>query len=147
MFAELERHRLLRRESIPDALGDGDSALTLLRLCDEGALDGGLSVALDLTPDELIGPLCAAIGGTARGLKVLDVHDDPPKLSISLAGEERTFEVASKAELVDALNELFAHDARARAVVILGELDRMLELWCLPKKALAALRQASWFPR
>ena len=46
-------------------------------LCDAGVLEGGLSLALDLRPDELIGPLCERIGGTAQTLRVLDVREDP----------------------------------------------------------------------
>ena len=147
MFAELERHGLLRRDRVPASVADVDSALTLLRLCDAGALVGGLSVSLEVTADELIGPLCAAIGGRARALKVLDALDDPPRLVIDLGREERTLEVPDLARLVESLDELFASDASACAAMMLGELDRMLELWCLPRRALASLRRASWFPR
>ena len=69
-------------------LGPGHQ--TLLVLCNDGLLDGGMSVALDLKPDELIGPLCERIGGKARTLKVLDARDDPePELLVDAGdGEE-----------------------------------------------------------
>jgi hypothetical protein len=104
-------------------------------------------VALEVTADELVGPLCAAIGGRARTLKVLDALEEPPRLSIELDGRESTIEAPSVRAFVEELNALSSNDQQAREIAILGELDRMLELWCVPRKALAQLRRAPWFPR
>jgi hypothetical protein len=118
----------------------------LLMLCDAGALDGGLSVALDLRPDELIGPLCERIGGSARQLKVLDVREDPEVSLIVDAGNgEESWEVREPRDLIERCNEEFREDAEARAVAVLGEWEDSLQLWCIPKRALSSLLRAPFF--
>jgi hypothetical protein len=118
----------------------------LLTLCDAGALDGGLSVALDLRPDELIGPLCERIGGRARLLKVLDVREDPEIALIVEAGNgEEGWEVREPRDLVERCNEEFRDDVEARAVAVLGEWEDSLQLWCIPKRALSSLLRAPFF--
>jgi hypothetical protein len=118
----------------------------LLVLCDSGALDGGLSIALDLRPDELIGPLCERIGGSARQLKVLDVREDPEVSLIVNAGNgEESWEVREPRDLVERCNEEFREDAEARAVAVLGEWEDSLQLWCIPKRALSSLLRAPFF--
>ena len=118
----------------------------LLPLCDAGALDGSLSVALDLRPDELIGPLCERIGGGARLLKVLDVREDPEVALIVDAGSgEEVWEVREPRDLVERCNEEFRSDVEARAVAVLGEWEDSLQLWCIPKRALSSLLRAPFF--
>jgi hypothetical protein len=119
---------------------------TLLVLCNDGLLDGGMSVALDLRPDELIGPLCERIGGRARALKVLDARDDPEQELLVDAGEgEEAWPVRDTRDLVDRVNEAFESDPEARAVAVLGEWEDMLQLWCVPREALASLIRAPFF--
>jgi len=118
----------------------------LLALCDAGALDGGLSVALDLRPDELIGPLCERIGGSARLLKVLDVREDPEvALFVDAGNGEESWDVREPRDLVERCNEEFRDDVEARAVAVLGEWEDSLQLWCIPKRALSSLLRAPFF--
>jgi len=118
----------------------------LAALCDAGVLEGGLTVALDLKPDELIGPLCERIGGSARNLKVLDVRDDPEIALIVDAGNgEEGWEVRDSRDLVERCNEEFREDSEARAVAVLGEWEDSLQLWCIPKRALSSLLRAPFF--
>jgi len=118
----------------------------LLALCDAGALDGGLSIALDLRPDELIGPLCERIGGSALQLKVLDVREDPEVALIVDAGNgEEGWEVREPRDLVERCNEEFRDDVEARVVAVLGEWEDSLQLWCIPKRALSSLLRAPFF--
>ena len=118
----------------------------LLALCDAGALDGGLSIALDLRPDELIGPLCERIGGSARLLKVLDVREDPEVALIVDAGRgEEAWEVREPRDLVERCNEEFRDDSEARVVAVLGEWEDSLQLWCIPRRALSSLLRAPFF--
>ncbi len=118
----------------------------LLSLCDAGALDGGLTIALDLRPDELLGPLCERIGGAARSLKVLDVRDDPEVVLLVDAGQgEEAWDVRDSRDLVERCNEEFRDDLEARAVAVLGEWEDSLQLWCIPKRALSSLLRAPFF--
>ena len=115
-------------------------------LCDAGVLDGGLTIALDLRPDELIGPLCERIGGSARRLKVLDVREDPEIALIVDAGNgEEGWEIREPRDLVERCNEEFREDIEARAVAVLGEWEDSLQLWCIPKRALSSLLRAPFF--
>ena len=104
-----------------DLLADGAHVppeQQLLALCDAGALEGGLTIALDLRPDELIGPLCERIGGSAQLLKVLDVREDPEVALIIEAGKgEESWEVREPRDLVERCNEEFRDDDEARAVL------------------------------
>ncbi|HTS81925.1 MAG TPA: hypothetical protein VMH40_15085 [Myxococcaceae bacterium] len=118
----------------------------LAALCDAGILEGGLTVALDLKPDELIGPLCERIGGAARNLKVLDSRDDPEVALLVDAGEgEELWEVREPRDLVERCNEEFRNDVEAKVVAVLGEWEDSLQLWCIPKRLLPALLRAPFF--
>ncbi len=138
--AELDRLGLLSKDAhVPPGQ-------QLLALCDAGALEGGLTVALDLTPDELIGPLCERIGGSARNLKVLDVREDPEvALIVDAGGGEESWAIREPRDLVERCNEEFRGDAEARAVAVLGEWEDSLQLWCIPKRALSSLLRAPFF--
>jgi hypothetical protein len=115
-------------------------------LCDAGALEGGLSLALDLRPDELIGPLCERIGGTAQALRVLDVREDPEVALVVNAGRgEEAWAVRDARDLVERCNDEFGADPQARAVAVLGEWEDMLQLWCIPKSVLSSLLRTSFF--
>ena len=125
-------------------LGPGHQ--TLLVLCNDGLLDGGMSVALDLKPDELIGPLCERIGGKARTLKVLDARDDPePELLVDAGDGEEAWPIRDPRDLVDRCNEAFQSDPEARPVAVLGEWEDKLQLWCVPRGALPSLLRAPFF--
>jgi hypothetical protein len=105
----------------------------LAALCHKGALRGGLSVAQDLAPDELVGPLCALMGGRAARLRVIDVRTKPQALVVSIEGAEETWRVKDVAGLVRRVNRVFAKDAQVKRVEVLGEWERMVQLWCVPK--------------
>jgi len=139
--ADLERLGLLAEGAhVPAELH------SLVALCDAGLLEGGLTVALDLKPDELIGPLCERIGGGARALKVLDVREDPEAALILDAGQgEESWEVREPRDLVERCNEEFQDDPEARAVAVLGEWEDSLQLWCIPKSTLQSLLRAPFF--
>jgi hypothetical protein len=135
VLSTLIRLRLLRGET-----PGGPGPVNLPGLCAEGALEGGLSVALDVRPDELFGALAVAVGGVARQLKVLDVRDRPsPRMVVARGGEVETWEVPDLLALVERLNERVAHDPAARLTAVLGEWDDALQLWCLSRSALHAL--------
>lgn len=113
---------------------------TLSRLCDDRLLEGGLSVASDVQPDEAIGSLCLAVGGSARHLRVLDVLKSPePRMVISVNDREDEFELRDVPRLVADLDRLFADDADAKAVIVLGEWENSWQLWCVPKPFLVRL--------
>ncbi len=120
--------------------------LQMLVWCDKGALEGGLTVALDVRADELIGPLCAAVGGGAMRLRVLDVREGPPmELRIGWGELEEPWEIEDLYGLVQNLNDLLRDDKTARAVAILGEWQDALQLWCVPKRGLARLLRQDFF--
>lgn len=139
--AELERMGLLAEGA---HFPSGQQALAAL--CDAGVLEGGLTIALDLKPDELIGPLCERIGGKARTLKVLDARDDPePELLVDAGDGEEAWPIRDPRDLVDRCNEAFQSDPEARPVAVLGEWEDMLQLWCVPRGALPSLLRAPFF--
>ena len=126
--------------------GRGPPHLALLQLCNQRALDGGLTVALDVRPDELIGPLCTAVGGTARKLRVLDVRERPSfELRIAYGDLEEPWEVEDLYALVHNLNDLLKDDRTARAIAVLGEWEDALQLWCVKKEWLPRLFRRDYF--
>ena len=128
------------------ATGDPTSPQGLLQRCDAGALVGGLSVAMDLRPDELFGPLTHQLGGLAVKLKVLEVRGDRPvELTVTLGPSPQTWELDDLAGLIDRLNERFAAQRSVKVAAVLGEWEDLLQLWCLPKSALAKLLEAPFF--
>lgn len=116
-------------------------------LCELGALQGGLSVALDVRPDEAIGALCLAIGGGAKGLRVEDVRDRPePELLVRFgAGTTERWSVPDVRALVHNLNDLFREDPAARVVADLGDRDDAQQLWCVGKHLLPGLLKERFF--
>jgi hypothetical protein len=140
------RERIERLGLLVPGAWPEEGPATLLKLCDAGALQGGLSVALDVRPDELVGPLCARIGGRAKRLKILDVRDKPA-LELTVFYDELTerWEVEDVPALVHNVNDLFREDMDARAVAILGEWEDMLQLWCVEKRALRRLLSERFF--
>jgi hypothetical protein len=126
----------------PDALPH----LVVLRLCDAGALVGGLTVELDVRPDELLGPLTQALGGTAPSVRAVDVVDGPPlRLSLHYRDHEETWELEDLYPFVLNLNDLLKDDRTARVAALLGEWEDALQLWCVEKRRLAWLLQQPWF--
>lgn len=112
---------------------------SLPALCAAGALEGGLAVALDVRPDELLGPLCLRIGGEARDLRVVDVRARPPELWVQGAAGVEHWPTPDARSLVKRLNARFASSPDVRAIAWLGEWEDAQQLWCIPKKALAPL--------
>jgi hypothetical protein len=125
----------------PAGLADAD----LLQLCNAGLLDGGLTVALDVQPDELIGPLATTAGGRARLLKVIEVREKPAEMVLSLTGSEHRWTISGLVQLVDQFNALFESDASVKAVVVLGDWEEALQLWSLRKVLLPKLLLERFF--
>ncbi len=118
----------------------------LLRLCHAGALVGGLSVALDLEPDELVGPLAHALGGAAGKLRIEDARGRRPmELHVRVGDVVERWELEDCAALVHNLNDLYRDDAGVKVAAVLGEWEDMLQLWCVPKRALGWLVQQPFF--
>jgi hypothetical protein len=163
LVAQLKRHGLLTREfldDLEDAPAPEEGAprkehrpapphLEVLRMCSQRALVGGLSIALDVRPDELLGTLCAALGGVARELKIRDVRDGPPlELRVAFREVEERWELEDLYVFVENVNDLFREEPSVRACALLGEWDDMLHVWCLEKQKLPALfREAFFAPR
>jgi hypothetical protein len=127
-------------------LDSGPPHVALLRLCEAGRLEGGLSVGSGVRPDELFGPLCVAVGGRAREVKVADVREKPAfELTIHFQGRDERWELEGVEGLVHNLNDLLKEDPRARAVAVLGEWQDALQLWCVDKKVLPRLWRERFF--
>jgi hypothetical protein len=109
----------------------------LVELCADGLLLGGLSVAADVRPDELLGPLCQRMG--ARRFSVLDVRIAPPELWVQVGESKLRWAVPDVAALVRALNRVYRSEPEVLAIARLGEVDGAQQLWCIPKAALGAL--------
>jgi hypothetical protein len=124
--------------------------VSLLRLCEAGLLTGGLSVALGVGADELVGPLTQAMGGAARRLRVTDVREDPRArgvLQLEVLAAERTekWEVEDLYALVHNLNDLYRDAADVARVAVLGEWEDALQLWCVPRALLPRLLREPFF--
>jgi len=144
----LTRERLLKdKAAAAGVLVPGEPPhVALLRLCDAGLLQGGLSVALGVRPEELVGPLTLAMGGPARRFKLVDVRERPT-LELHVLVGERTerWEVEDLAALVHNLNDLYRESEQVRAVAVLGEWADALQLLCVDKRALPRLLRQSFF--
>ncbi len=144
----LVRERLLKdRTAAAEVLVSGEPPhVSLLRLGEAGLLQGGLSVALGVRPDELAGPLTQAMGGAARGFKLVDVRERPV-LELHVLVGERTerWEVEDLAALVHNLNDLYREAQEVRAVAVLGEWADALQLLCVEKRALPRLLRQPFF--
>jgi len=134
LLAELAALGLLVRPE--HAPSDGAS---LPALCAAGALEGGLSVALDVRPDELLGPLCLRIGGQAQALRVVDVRAQPPELWVQGTEGVERWPTPDLRALVKRLNARFRDSGEVRAVAVLGKWEDAQQLWCIPKSALGTL--------
>lgn len=144
----LVRERLLKdRAAAAEVLGEGEPPhVSLLRLCDAGLLEGGLTVAYGVRPDELVGPLTAAMGGAARRFKLVDVRERPVLELHVLAGDvSERWEVEDLAALVHNLNDLYRDAPDVRAVAVLGEWNDALQLLSVDKRALPRLLRQSFF--
>ncbi len=131
----------MRRRLSSLGLLTGQGAVrSLLEACHDGRLKGGLSVSLRALPDELVGPLTLALGGSARLLKVLDVRTGPPMvLEVQWRDVHEKWEVDGLEALIHNLNDLLAPEADVAAAVVLGEWEDMLQVWCVPKAVLIRL--------
>ena len=144
----LVRERLLKDPAAAaEVLVPGEPPhVALLRLCDAGLLHGGLCVALGVRPDELVGPLTLAMGGPARGFKLVDVRERPTLELHVLVGEgTERWEVEDLGALVHNLNDLYRESQQVRAVAVLGEWADALQLLCVDKRALPRLLRQSFF--
>ena len=144
----LARERLLKdRAAAAEVLVAGEPAtVSLLRLCDAGLLQGGLSVALGVRPEELVGPLTQAMGGAARGFKLVDVRERPTLELHVLVGElTERWEVEDLSALVHNLNDLYKDAPDVRAIAVLGEWADSLQLLCVDKRSVSRLLRQSFF--
>jgi hypothetical protein len=117
-------------------------ARSLLQLCHAGKLRGGLSVALDVTPDEAFSPLAHAM--ELHGLKILDVRGRS-QLDVRLHdGSVEKWEVDGVTGLVHNLNDLCRLQPEALPCAVLGEWDDMLQLWCAPRDVFIAAANERW---
>jgi hypothetical protein len=112
---------------------------TLLSLCAQGVLQGGLSVDLDVRPDELVGPLCQRLGGEALKLRILEVRTSPAELWVLRDKKESRWPVPDVPSLVRALNRAYRRVPTVRDIAVLGEWEDAWQLWCLEKDRLPAL--------
>lgn len=109
--------------------------MNLLRECHEGRLEGGLSLSLRATADEVIGPLTYAMGGAARRLRVLDVRVGAPLcMEIEWGSRCEEWEVADVPALIANLNSLFEDEADVKALRVLGEWEDALQVQATPKR-------------
>jgi hypothetical protein len=115
------------------------SGSTLAGVCAKGGLLGGLSVALDVRPDELVGPLCQRLGGEALRLRILEVRTSPQELWVLREGKEWHWPVPDVPALVDALNLAYRRVPAVRAIALLGKSEDAWQLWCLEKDRLPLL--------
>jgi hypothetical protein len=144
----LARERLLKDPAAAaEVLVPGEPPhMSLLRLCDAGLLHGGLSVALDVRPDELVGPLTQAMGGAARGFKLVDVRERRTLELHVLVGElTERWEVEDLSALVHNLNDLYQEAPDVRAIAVLGEWADSLHLLCVDKRSLTRLLRQPFF--
>jgi hypothetical protein len=144
----LARERLLKDPTAAaEVLVPGEPPhVALLRLCDAGLLQGGLSVALDVRPDELVGPLTQAMGGAARGFKLVDVRERRTLELHVLVGElTERWEVEDLSALVHNLNDLYREAPEVRAIAVLGEWADSLQLVCVDKRSLTRLLRQPFF--
>jgi hypothetical protein len=139
-------HRLGKLGLLREAeVNNPASAARLVALCDDGLLFGGLTVAPDVRPDELLGPLLQLMNGSARMLRVVDVRDEGGVvLSVQWGEVQESWSVSDTRDLVRHLNEKFAGEPGVRPILVLGEWNDSLQLWCLPRAALRALRAEPW---
>lgn len=115
-------------------------AIVLLKLAGLGALEGGLSASEDVRADELIGPLCAQMGGAARELRVIDVREAGGlRLEVHFRGREASWPLSRLEALPVALNDLLGTESDVRPVAVLGVHEEALHLWCVPQGRLDAL--------
>ncbi len=105
----------------------------LLRECHEGRLEGGLSLSLKATPDEVIGPLTWAMGGAAKTLRVLDVRSGPPMvLEVEWNSHQAQWEVDSIEALIAELNRAFDGAPGVKALHVLGEYEGAIQVQAVP---------------
>ena len=124
----------------------GKKPRSLLQLCDAGRLRGGLSIALDVTPDEAFAPLVHAM--ELQGLKLLDVRTidgDATRLDVRLHdGTLEKWEVHGVEGLIHNLNDLCRLQPEASPCAVLGEWEDMLQVWCAPRDVFAAALGERW---
>lgn len=120
---------------------------SLVQLCHAGKLRGGLSVALDVTPDEAFAPLIHAM--ELAGLKLMDVRTggEPGATRLDVRVHDGTlekWEVIGLTGLVHNLNDLCRLQPDASPCAVLGEWDDMLQLWCAPREVFATGLGERW---
>ncbi|MBL8912820.1 MAG: hypothetical protein JNM17_19160 [Archangium sp.] len=123
-------------------VGDEELPRTLLEACDEERLVGGLSISLRATPDEVAVWLANAMGGVARGLRLLDVRGDELEVQCGAVLHEK-WKVGSVSALIARLNETFCDDDGVKWLVELGEFEGSAQVWALAPEILEVLLETS----
>jgi hypothetical protein len=84
--------------------------------------------------------LLRVMGGSATKLKLLDVRTTtPPVLEMEWRDVHERWECDGLEALIHNLNDLFRTEEAVKVVVVLGEWEDMLQLWCVPKDAARGL--------
>jgi hypothetical protein len=148
LLDSLARERLLKDPAAAAqvAVAGEPPEVCLLRLCEAGLLNGGLSVALGVRPEELVGPLTLTMGGAARSFKLVDVREHRTlELHVLVGDTTERWEVEDLSALVHNLNSLYREAPEVRAIAVLGEWADALQLLCVEKRALPRLLRQPFF--
>lgn len=128
-------------------VGDEPLPPTLLEACDEERLLGGLSISTRATPDEVAVWLANAMGGRAKGLRLLDVRtragEEGAELEVQCGTLHEKWKVRDLHALIARLNETFCDDDGVRWLVELGEHEGSLQVWALTPEVLEVLLETS----
>lgn len=117
---------------------------SVVEAIEQSRLVGGMSIAIDARPDEVIGPLTTEMGGVAAAVRVMDVQKGPPmSLELDWAGELESWTVKDVPALVDQLNKRFIDEEGVKVLVMAGEYEEMLQVWAVREDVLEVLLSTS----
>ncbi len=122
-----------------------DSRPSLRALCAAGVLEGGLSVASDIRPTDLVGPLCSYLGGPAARLRVLEALSEPAEVWVLVGGKEERWPTPDVAALVTHLNRCYRREPQVPAIARLGRWEDAWQFWCISKRVLTVVLREKFF--